>query len=52
MSHIIVYIDVVTGSQSMSKSDRDGYIIDFSIVFVLFTLAVKYYASLCNHLIL
>ena len=42
MSDIIVYRAVVTGSQSMSKSDRDGYILDFSILFVLFIPAVKY----------
>ena len=51
MSDIIVYMAVVTGSQSMSKSDRDGYILDFSILFVLFILAVKYLCiltSLCD----
>ena len=48
MSDIKVYIAVVTGSQSMSKSDRGGYILDFSIaVFVYFILAVKY---LCKSL--
>ena len=48
MSHIIVYIAVATGSQLKSKSDRGGYILDFSIaVFVYFILAVKF---LCKSL--